>query len=414
MIYVWSITFLYARLNSVIHLRVDTFLMQPKSNTPVVRNIPIINLQRQQQKIRAQIDQAITRVLDHGGYIMGPEVSALEAELAKFAKTKHAISCSSGTDALLLALMAKSLTPNDAVLLPSFTFSATAEVVALLQATPVFVDIDPKTFNVDINSIKQVYKQTVAAGLKPVGMISVDMFGQPCEYQEIQQWCEQNNIWLICDAAQSFGATYKGIPVGNFGDITTTSFYPSKPLGCYGDGGAVFTNNDILAEQIRSYRIHGEGSSKYDNLRVGLNARLDTIQAAILLEKMKIFPEDIAQRQALANFYNSKLEHIAITPQVTSYISSTWAQYTIQVPQLQRASLQAQLKEKGIGTCVYYPIPLHKQPAYQSYAKLIDSQLSVSEELSSTVLSLPMGCDMDSASYICDTLQELLPVYSIR
>ncbi len=385
-------------------------LMQPKSISPATKHIPIINLARQQSRIRTEIDLAIRKVLDHGGYIMGPEVQQLEHKLAEYSGTKHAITCSSGTDALLLALMAKDILPGDVVLLPSFTFSATAEVVALLGAHPVFVDVDEESFNIDFDSLQSAYKKVQGLGKRPVGVISVDMFGQPCDYQALQDWTNQQGLWLICDAAQSFGASYKQIPVGNFGDITTTSFYPSKPLGCYGDGGAVFTNNDILAERLRSYRIHGEGSNKYDNVRVGLNARFDTIQAAILLEKLKIFHEEVTQRQQLADFYTSELKAYVKTPRISEHGKSTWAQYTIKVPKEQRSMLQQQLKEKGVGTCIYYPIPLHKQPAYKKYTEGIETHLPNCEHLSSSVLSLPMGCSMEDAHYVCTNIKETLAI----
>ncbi len=383
-------------------------LMQPKSISPATKHIPIINLARQQSQIRAGIDSAIQKVLDHGGYIMGPEVHQLEQKLAEYSGTKHAITCSSGTDALLLALMAKDILPGDVVLVPSFTFSATAEVVALLGAQPVFVDVDTESFNIDLASLQSMHAKTIAKAKRPVGVIAVDMFGQPSDYQALQQWVNQQGLWLICDAAQSFGASYKQIPVGNFGDITTTSFYPSKPLGCYGDGGAVFTNNDILAERLKSYRIHGEGSNKYDNVRVGLNARLDTIQAAILLEKIKIFREEVIQRQALAQYYTKELSAYVTTPKMSAHAKSTWAQYTIKVPAEIRATLQAQLKERGIGTCIYYPIPLHKQPAYKVYTKDIDTRLANCEQLCNSVLSLPMGCSIEDAQYVCTSIQEIM------
>ena len=380
--------------------------MQKSNHESSKKNIPLINLEEQQKLIRKDIDQAIKKVLDHGSYIMGPEVYELELELAAFSQTKHAIACSSGTDALLLALLAKDINVNDVVYVPSFTFSATAEVVALLNAIPIFVDVDETTFNIDLQSLHDTHEKVIAKGFNPVGVISVDMFGQPCDYHKLNSWVQNNKLWLIDDAAQSFGATYQKTPIGNFGDIATTSFYPSKPLGCYGDGGCVFTNNDSLAEKIRSFRVHGEGVSKYDNLRVGLNARMDTIQAAILLEKLKIFPEELIQRNQTAALYTKYLESTVQVPKLSYHVTSSWAQYTVKVDPEIRTNLRHTLQKKGISTCVYYPIPLHKQPAYQKYADIIDNNLVQSERLSKSVLSLPLGCSTKDVEYIVEEICE--------
>ncbi|MEC8382828.1 MAG: DegT/DnrJ/EryC1/StrS family aminotransferase [Pseudomonadota bacterium] len=371
--------------------------------------IPLVNLATQQKRIRHKIDEAIARVLDHGMYIMGPEVSKLEQDLAKFTGAKHVITCSNGTDALLLALMAKNLQPGQAVLLPSFTFSATAEAVAYLGAIPYFVDVCSRTFNLDISSLKLAYQEAHEQGYDVAGLISVDLFGQPCDYDAIETWRRQKNIWLICDAAQSLGSTYRGKSIGSIGDITTTSFYPAKPLGCYGDGGAVFTDDNQLASIMRSLRVHGEGSNKYDNVRVGMNARLDTIQAAILLEKLNVFPDEILQRQALANAYQEHLPSMVVTPWCPDDRTSTWAQYTIMVPDGCRGDIQRGLSEQGIGTCVYYPIPLHKQLAYRHYPRV--SQMTNCMRLAENVLSLPIALDssiaVDVAGALNDTLKHM-------
>ena len=260
----------------------------------MTKPIPFIDLAAQRRRLGKAVDEAILRVLDHGGYIMGPEVRALEAELARFCGARHAISCANGTDALAIVLMAKGVRPGDAIFCPAFTFAATAEVVAWLGATPVFVDVREDTFNLDPDSLAGAVGAARVLGLNPVGVIPVDLYGLPADYDALEPVCAREGLWMLCDAAQSFGATYKGRKVGSIGLATAVSFYPAKPLGCYGDGGAIFTDDEALAAVMRSIRVHGEGADKYDNVRIGLNGRLDTVQAAVLIEKLKIFPDEIA------------------------------------------------------------------------------------------------------------------------
>lgn len=374
------------------------------------RSIPFIDLKAQQARIRPQIDAAVARVLDHGAYIMGPEVAAFEKEMAAFCGVKHALSCANGTDALALGLMAKGVGPGDAVLVPSFTFAATAEVVAWVGATPVFVDSRADTYNMDPDSLEIALDTAKKANLKPVGIIPVDLFGQPADYDSIEAIAKHNGLWMMADAAQSFGASYRGVKAGNIGDMATTSFFPAKPLGCYGDGGAIFTNDDEVAAIIKSLRVHGQGSDKYDNIRVGMNARLDTMQAAILSEKLKIFPEEILARQATADIYDEILRGAVQTPHVRPDATSVWAQYTVLLPQgADRDKIAAQLKEAGIPSMVYYVKPLHQQKAYDRYPTA-GNGLPVCEDLAARVLSLPMSgyVDADDARYIAMTFKDIV------
>ena len=348
-----------------------------------------IDLQAQQKRIWPQVDVAVKRVLDHGKYIMGPEVAELERNLGAFCGAKHAISCSSGTDALLLILMAKGIGPGDAIFVPSFTFAATAEVVSFLGAHPVFVDVLPDTFNMDPESLKIGIQKAKEAELRSKAIIAVDLFGQPADYDAIEPVAQEHGLWVLGDAAQSCGATYKGRKVGTLGLATATSFFPAKPLGCYGDGGCIFTDDEDLAEVIRSLRVHGKGSDKYDNVRIGINGRLDTIQAAILLEKLKIFPEELKVRQQAADFYTESLKGIVQTPSLLENTTSAWAQYTFVLKEdMDRDHLQASLKDAGVPSVVYYVKPLDQQKAYKGYLKAGD--LKVSDQLSKRVLSLPM------------------------
>jgi dTDP-4-amino-4,6-dideoxygalactose transaminase len=349
--------------------------------------IQFIDLSRQQERIRHRVDAAIGRVLDHGQYIMGPEVRELERRLADFCDARHVITCANGTDALLLALIAKDLRPGDAVIMPSFTFCATAEPVSLLGGVPIFADVLEDTFNLDPDSVKAGVSAARRLGLPLRGIISVDLFGQPCDYDAIEEIVRENSLWLICDAAQAFGATYRDRKVGAIGDITTTSFFPAKPLGCYGDGGAVFTDDDEAAAIIRSLRVHGQGNDKYDNVRVGINGRLDTIQAAILLEKLAIFADEIEARDRVAARYDELLPAGLKRPAITDKATSVWAQYTVQIDG--RNELLAQLQRRGVPAAIYYARPLHRQAAYQGYPRS-EAGLPVSEKLAATVLSLPM------------------------
>jgi dTDP-4-amino-4,6-dideoxygalactose transaminase len=355
---------------------------------PAKKLIPFIDLQSQKTRLGLKIENAIQRVLDHGIYIMGPEITELEDQLSEMTGAKHAITCSNGTDALILILMAKEIGPNDAVLMPSFTFAATAEVVAFLGATPVFLDVLPGTYNLDPHSLEKGVAIAKSLGLNPVGLISVDLYGQPADYDPIEAICEKHGLWLLSDAAQSCGASYKGRKVGTIGMATSTSFYPAKPLGCYGDGGAIFTDDDALADIMRSIRVHGQGSDKYDNVRIGMNGRLDTLQAAILLEKLTIFKDETKERQKIADNYNSKFKDIVGIPILMDGVTSVWAQYTICVKKQYRETIIKELAAKGIPTAIHYPKPLHKQTAFKDYPTA--GNLLVSEMLAESVLSLPM------------------------
>lgn len=351
-----------------------------------------IDLKAQQERIRPQIDMAIKRVLDHGVYIMGPEVYELEKQLAEFCGAKHAITCANGTDALGLGLMAKNVKLGDAIFVPSFTFAATAEVVSWMGATPIFIDSLEDTYNMDPKSLQQGIQVAKKLGLNPVGIIPVDLFGQPADYDVIQEIADEHNLWVMADGAQSFGATHKNRKVGNIGDMATTSFFPAKPLGCYGDGGAIFTNDDELAAIIKSLRVHGQGADKYDNVRIGMNGRLDTIQAAILIEKLKIFSDELIFRQKTADAYSQNLKDIVQVPFVMQNSSSAWAQYTIRLPKhIDRNKLIENLKELGVPTMVYYVKPLHLQTAYSHYPTATGVELPVCEMLANEVLSLPMS-----------------------
>lgn len=377
------------------------------------KKIDFIDLKAQQRLIRSKLDLAIQRVLDHGTYIMGPEVTELENRLSQFCGAKYVISCANGTDALGLVLMAKGIGKGDAIFVPSFTFAATAEVVAWVGATPVFIDSLEDTFNMDPQSLTQGIKKAKELGLTPKGIIPVDLFGQPADYEAIQTIAESHNLWVLADAAQSFGGSYKGRMIGSIGDAATTSFFPAKPLGCYGDGGAVFTNDAELANILKSLRVHGQGTDgfygKYDNVRVGLNARLDTLQAAILLEKLNIFEEEIKQRQVVARRYTEGLKEVVTTPVLLENTLSAWAQYTIVLPDhVKRDALIQALQAKGIPTVVYYVKPLHLQLAYKDYPSAESAGLPVCERLSQHVLSLPMHAylEPETQEYIIGALLE--------
>lgn len=353
--------------------------------------IPFIDLESQQKRIRPQLEAAMLQVLDHGTYIMGPEVKKLEEDLSHFCGAGHTLSCSNGTDAIALVLMAKNVGPGDAIFVPTFTFAATAEVVAWMGASVVFIDVLPDTFNMDPESLKTGIQKAKSCGLRPTGIIPVDIFGQAADYDAITEIAEQHGLWVIADAAQSFGGSYKGRKVGSLVESSTTSFFPAKPLGCYGDGGAVFTENSDLLKIMQSLRVHGQGAGgdKYQNVRVGMNGRLDTLQAAILIEKLKIFPEEITLRQKVADRYSEGLAEVAITPVVRKECVSAWAQYTLKVDPDKRNDLMAGLKQEGIPSVIYYPLPLHRQEAYKAYPCATET-LSVSDSLTKCVLSLPM------------------------
>lgn len=371
----------------------------PLKQPELIQPMQFIDLKSQLELIRPGVDAAIKRVLDHGIFIMGPEVYELEKQLAEFCGVKHAISCANGTDALGLGLMAKNVGSGDAIFVPSFTFAATAEVVSWMGATSVFIDSLEDTYNMDSKSLEQGIQHAKKLGLKPTGIIPVDLFGQPADYDAIQAIADEHGLWIMADGAQSFGASHKGRKVGNIGDMATTSFFPAKPLGCYGDGGAIFTNDDELAAVIKSLRVHGQGSDKYDNVRIGMNGRLDTIQAAILLEKLKVFPDELFARQKTADDYNETLKDIIKVPHVIDRTTSAWAQYTVLLPEhIDRPKLMVSLKEAGIPTMVYYVKPLHLQTAYKHYPTATGVALSVCENLSERVLSLPMSGYVDSTT----------------
>jgi len=376
-----------------------------------MRKIQFIDLKTQQQKVLSAIELAIQRVHEHGMYILGPEVEMLEKELAKFCNVKHAIVCSNGTDALALGLRVKNVKPGHAIFVPSFTFAATAEVVDWMGATPIFIDSLPDTYNMDPKSLENGIQTAIKLGLKPCGIIPVDLFGQPADYDSIQSIANQYQLWVMADAAQSYGATYKKQDVGSIGDIATTSFFPAKPLGCYGDGGAIFTNDDTFAKIIKSIRVHGQGEDKYDNVRIGMNGRLDTIQAAVLLEKLKIFPEEIIKRNEIAKFYTEGLKNVVQTPHVMNDTTSVWAQYTICLPKhINRASFMEDLKNLDIPTVIYYVKPLHQQKAYSHYPTASQKNLPVCEHLSERVVSLPMNpyLDKEQLTYIVDSIENLV------
>ncbi len=351
--------------------------------------IAFIDLKAQQAPIRQRIEARLRAVLDHGKYIMGPEVAELEESLAAYTGAREVITCSSGTDALWLPLLALEIGAGDAVFVPSYTFTATAEAVALCGATPVFVDVDPDQFNMDAASLKDAIATVVTAGkLTPKAVIPVDLFGIPAPYDALAPVARAHGLSVIADAAQSFGGAIGGQRVGTLAGITATSFFPAKPLGCYGDGGAIFTADPEFAEIIRSIRIHGRGGQgKYDNVRVGTNARLDTMQAAVLLEKLSIFDSELAARQRIAEAYAAGLGDVVTPPAVPAGVTSAWAQYTIKTDR--REALAQGLKEKGVPTQIYYPKPLHVQAPYKD-APIPAGGLPVTEALSKTLISLPM------------------------
>ena len=364
------------------HARVDS--------TP----IPFVDVAAQRRRLGSKIDDAINRVTEHCQFILGPEVRQLESELAAFCGVRHAVTCSSGTDALVLVLMAKEIGPGDAVICPSFTFCATAEVVALLGATPVFADVNEATFNLDPASLERAIAKARQLGLKPKAVIPVDLFGLPADHDAIAAIADAEGLFVLDDAAQGFGATYKTRMLGPIGLASATSFFPAKPLGCYGDGGAIFTDDGELAALLKSLRVHGHNADKYDNVRIGITGRLDTIQAAVLIEKLKIFPDEIVARNAAARRYNAGLGNVAIVPQVPDGYTSVWAQYTIRLKAGERAKLAPALKAQGIPTAVYYPTPLHRQEAYRAFPAA-DGGLPVSERLAGEVISLPMHAYLD-------------------
>jgi dTDP-4-amino-4,6-dideoxygalactose transaminase len=363
-----------------------------------LQSIPFIDVASQRARLGKSIDEAIARVLGHCQFINGPEVTQFEAQLAAFSGAKHVVACASGTDALLMVLMAKGYGRGDAVLCPSFTFCATGEAVALTGAVPVFVDVDEATFNMDAASLKRGIATARKLGLKPRAVIPVDLFGQSADHDAVAAIAEAEGLFVLDDAAQGFGASYKGRRLGSFGHATATSFFPAKPLGCFGDGGAIFTDDATLAETLKSIRVHGQGADKYDNVRLGLTGRLDTMQAAILIEKLKIFEDEIAARNRVAERYSRGLSNIVTVPRLAFGCASVWAQYTIRLPKgVDRDGFAVALKAQGVPTAIYYPKSMHQQTAYRDFP-VAEGGLPVSERLSADVISLPMHAYLDEAT----------------
>lgn len=350
-----------------------------------------IDLKSQFERIEEDVCSRVDSVLQSQRYVMGPEITELEQQLAEYAGVKHVLSCSSGTDALVIPLMAYGLTENDAVFVPSFTFFASAESITLAGGTPVFVDCDPVSFNMTAQTLETAIEKVLAEGkLQPKGVIAVDLFGLPVDYDAVEALVEKHDLFLLEDTAQGFGGVYKGKRTGSFGNVAATSFFPAKPLGAYGDGGAIFTDDDDLAELMKSIRVHGQGVDKYDNVRIGINGRLDTIQAAILLSKLAIFDDEIEARNKVAARYSELLSDVLVTPTVPTDMTSVWAQYTVVAENKeQREKILADLGEKGIPTAVYYRIPAHLSTAYASLGYQ-EGDLPVCEDLADRVFSLPM------------------------
>jgi len=360
----------------------------------VTESIPFIDLQAQRRRLGAPLDAAIRAAVEGGQWILGPQVTQFEQEIAQWAGVKHAIACANGTDALLLVLRAWDIGPGDAVFVPAFTFAASGEVVSLAGASPVFVDVLGDTFNMDPASLETAIALVKREGkLTPKAVMPVDLFGQPADYRTLAPIARREGLKLLCDTAQGFGGLLDGKRAGAIGDAAATSFFPAKPLGCYGDGGAIFTNDDGLKDILLSLRMHGQGNDRYEHVRIGFNSRLDTIQAAILIEKLKIFPDEIERRNAVAKRYNDAFagSNRIITPRVIEGATSTWAQYTLQVEN--RSKFQADLKAAGVPTAVYYPIPLSKQKAYAHYPA---APTPASERLADKVVSLPMHPYLES------------------
>ena len=368
------------------------------------------DLAKQYQILKADIDKAMTDVASQAHYIMGSQVKELEQELAAYVGVKHCLTCANGTDALTLALKAWGIGSGDAVFVPDFTFFSSAEVVSLEGATPVFVDVDSDTYNIDVESLEAVIKKTLAEGLLvPKVIVAVDLFGLPANYPLIKAAAEKYNLLILEDGAQGFGGSIDGKKACSFGDISTTSFFPAKPLGCYGDGGAVFTDNDEWAKLMESYRVHGKGTDKYDNVRIGMNSRLDTMQAAILQVKLRAFDDEVERVNEVARAYTRILNKYVKTPIIPDGFRSSWAQYTIQLPsEAARNALQAALKEAGIPSMVYYPKTMHEQTAFNQSGNTNHSYCNgyAASRLCSTVLSLPMHPYLESAEIenICSKL----------
>ncbi|MFT8490668.1 MAG: DegT/DnrJ/EryC1/StrS aminotransferase family protein [Gluconobacter oxydans] len=372
----------------------------------MTRQIAFLDLPAQQARLKGSIQKRVDAVMAHCRFVLGPEVQELEQRLAEFGGAKHAIGVSSGTDALLMVLMGEEIGPGDAVFLPAFTYTATAEVVLLLGGTPVFVDVDPQTFQISLESLKERLEAVRQAGeLEPRVVIGVDLFGQPAPWDELKAWTAQEDLTLVADCAQSFGATYHGRRLGHEAKATTLSFFPSKPLGGYGDGGAILTDDDDLAALYHSLRTHGEGRTRYEVERIGINGRLDTLQAAVLLAKLDVFGDELKRRDAIASAYDAAMPEGIVPPVRVADSESAWAIYTVLLPDAgKRDSLQAFLKEAGVPTAIYYPKPLHRQPAYAPHHD--GAVLPVAEGLGARVLALPIHPELtdDDVSYIIAAL----------
>jgi UDP-2-acetamido-2-deoxy-ribo-hexuluronate aminotransferase len=366
--------------------------------------VPFLDLKAQQARIAADLRRRLDKVLAHCQFILGPEVAELEAELAKFCGAKHCVAVSSGTDAIQIAFMAEGIGPGDAVFLPAFTYTATAEVPLVLGATPVFVDVDPRSFQIDPAHLEQRIAEVRRDGsLRPRALIGVDLFGQPADWPALNAIAGREGLFTLDDLAQSFGCTLHGRPLGAAADATATSFFPSKPLGAYGDGGALLTESDQRAELYRSLRTHGEGTTRYEVLRTGMNGRLDSIQAAVLLAKMTVFTDELATRERVARYYDSRLGNAVTTPARVADSTSAWAIYAILLPDTAtRDHVQTSLRADGVPTAIYYPRPLHLQPAYRDHHD--GSRLAVSEDLAQRILALPIHPDLsdDAMAHVCD------------
>ena len=370
------------------------------------------DLKTQYTVLKDEMDKAILDVVASSAFVIGPKIKEMETAFAEYVGVKHCIACNSGTDALLLALKAWDVKPGDAVFVPSFTFFASAEVIAMQGATPVFVDVDKDTFNMDVDDLERKIEQTIKVGkLTPRVVIAVDLFGLPADFKVIREVADKYGLYVLEDGAQGFGGRIGDREACTFGDISTTSFFPAKPVGCYGDGGAVFTDNDAWAELMESYHIHGKGSDRYDNVRIGINSRLDSIQAAILMVKLKVFKEyELVDVNKVAARYTEKLKDVTKTPIVPKGFYSSWAQYTLQVKDKEvRAGLQAALKALDIPTAIYYPIPMHRQTAF-NYLNPDDNHCPVSDQLADTVISLPIHPYLSETDQdrICDAVRDFL------
>lgn len=372
------------------------------------RTISFVDLKAQRVRLEPALSQAIAAIVASGTYIGGPKVRELEEKLRDFCGARHCVTCANGTDAMMLVLKAWEIGAGDAVFVPAFTFAATAAVVANAGAIPVFVDVLDDTFNLDPQSLAAAVAWSRDHGLKPKAVIAVDLFGQPAGYAGIEAVTGAEGLQILCDAAQSFGATLNGRSVGSMGDATTTSFYPAKPLGCYGDGGAIFTDDEDLAVRLRSMREHGQGSHRYEHVRIGVNSRLDAIQAVVLLEKLRIFDDELQLRQIVAERYSAGFGHLFAVPRLAEGATSSWAQYTLRTEHRDR--IAAACRQKSIPTAIHYPIALSRQPAYRGFPSA-PAGVPVAERLAETVISLPMHPYLEPAvqDLVIDTVVSAVP-----